>query len=131
MELATMDLIAQMRDQIRTRDDIITSAIEAMNKENASSPYLSMINDFPALAVLEKSNPEWIAPLAQSIKNGGSCSIDAPLNVSSIHSALTLWKTSIKDQMIAIAIYGLLLERGEITHHNQREFITVLMICSN
>lgn len=130
MELEMMNLVAQMRDQIRTRDDVITSAIEAMNKENASSPYLSMINDFPALAVLEKSNPEWIEPVARSLKENGACSLDAPLNVRSLHSALSLWKTSADDQMIAIAIYGLLVERGSIDHA-PRNFINVLMICSD
>ena len=130
MELATMDLVAQMRDQIRTRDDIITSAIEAMNKENASSPYLSMINDFPALAVLEKSNPEWIEPVARSLKENGACSLDAPLHIRSLHSALSLWKTTTNDQMIAIAIYGLLIGRGQL-NHAPRNFINVLMICSD
>lgn len=130
MELATMDLVAQMRDQIRTRDDIIASAFSAMNKENANSPYLSEINSFPALAVLEKSNPEWIAPLARSLKESGACSLDAPLHVRSLHSALSLWKTSSKDQMIAIAIYGLLIERGSIDHA-PRNFIDVLMICTD
>ena len=130
MELKTMELVAQMRDQIRTRDDVIASAFSAMNKENANSPYLSEINSFPALAVLEKSNPEWIEPVARSLKENGACSLDAPLNVRSLHSALSLWKTSADDQMIAIAIYGLLVERGSI-YHAPRNFINVLMICSD
>ena len=130
MELEMMNLVAQMRDQIRTRDDIIASAFDKMNKENASSPYLSAINRFPALAVLEKSNPEWIEPVARSLKENGACSLDAPLNVRSLHSALSLWKTSADDQMIAIAIYGLLVERGSIDHA-PRNFINVLMICSD
>lgn len=130
MELATMDLVAQMRDQLRCRNDIIAAANEAMNKENAGSPYLSSINRFPALAVLENDSPNWIEPLARSLKESGACSLDAPLHVRSLHSALSLWKTTANDQMIAIAIYGLLIERGEISH-DSREFITVLMICSN
>lgn len=130
MELKTMELIAQMRDQIRTRDDVVASAFEAMNKENASSPYLSAMNRFPALAVLENSDPKWIEPLAQSLKENGACSLDAPLHVRSLHSALSLWKTANKDQMIAIAIYGLLIERGQL-NHDPKNFINVLMICSD
>ena len=130
MELEMMNLVAQMRDQIRTRDDIIASAFDKMNKENASSPYLSAINRFPALAVLENDSPDWIEPLARSLKENGACSLDAPLHIRSLHSALSLWKTTTNDQMIAIAIYGLLIERGQL-NHAPRNFINVLMICSD
>lgn len=130
MELKTMELIAQMRDQLCGRDDIIATAKNAMNKELANAPYFNEINSFPALAVLENSDPKWIEPLAQSLKENGACSLDAPLHVRSLHSALSLWKTTTNDQMIAIAIYGLLIERGQL-NHAPRNFINVLMICSD
>ena len=130
MELEMMNLVAQMRDQLRVREDVLMDAKNAMSKELKNAPYSNAVNSFPALAVLENSDPNWIEPLARSLKESGACSLDAPLHVRSLHSALSLWKTSSKDQMIAIAIYGLLVERGSIDHA-PRNFINVLMICSD
>ena len=130
MELATMDLIAQMRDQLRVREDVLMDAKTAMFKELKNAPYFNAVQNFPALAVLENVAPNWIEPMAQSLKNGVEFNIDAPLEIRSIHSALSLWKTSDRDQLITIVIYGYMVENGSI-NHSPKDFKNVLMICSN
>ena len=130
MELATMDLIAQMRDQLRVREDVLMDAKNAMIKELKNAPYSDAVNSFPALAVLENGNEEWIEPMAQSLRNGVEFNIDAPLEIRSIHSALSLWKTSDRDQLITIIIYGYMVENGSICH-SPDDFKNALMICSN
>jgi hypothetical protein len=130
MELEMMNLIAQMRDQLCNRDDVIAAAIEAMNKAVEKLPYSDAIKSFPALAVLENVAPTWIEPLAQSLENKGELNINAPIEIRSIHSALALWQPNNRDQWITIIIYGLLVERGEI-NHSPDDFKTTLMICSN
>ena len=130
MELATMDMVAQMRDQLRLREDVLTNAKNAMLKELKNAPYLDAVSSFPALAVLENGNEEWIEPMAQSLRNGVKFNIDAPLEIRSIHSALSLWKTSDRDQLVTIIIYGYMVENGKCCH-SPNDFKNVLMICSN
>ena len=130
MELATMDLVAQMRDQLRVREDVLTNAKNAMIKELKNAPYSNAVNSFPALAVLENGNEKWIEPMARSLRNGVEFNIDAPLEIRSIHSALSLWKTSDRDQLITIIIYGYMVENGKCCH-SPKDFKNVLMICSN
>ena len=57
MELEMMNLVAQMRDQLRVREDVLMDAKNAMSKERSSAPYSNAVNSFPALAVLENSDP--------------------------------------------------------------------------
>ena len=130
MELETMELITQMRDKLRSREDVLATAIETMNKENANSPYLKLFNSFPALAVLENVAPHWIEPMARSLENNIALTLDAPLEIRSIHSALSLWKPSNRDQLVTIIIYGFLVENGKICH-SPDDFKTTLMICTN
>ena len=130
MELKTMELIAQMRNQLRSRDDVLATAKDAMYKELTLAPYINALRSFPALAVLENVAPEWIEPLAQSLENNGALTLDAPLEIRSIHSALSLWKPSNRDQIVTIIIYGILVERGEI-RHSPDDFKTTLMVCTN
>ena len=130
MELATMDMVAQMRDQLRLREDVLTNAKNAMLKELKNAPYLDAVSSFPALAVLENGNEEWIEPLARSLESNGACSLDAPIHVRSLHSALTLWKTNNRDQLVTIIIYGYMVENGSICH-SPKDFNNILMICSN
>ena len=130
MELEMMNLVAQMRDQIRVREDVLMDAKNAMSKELKSAPYSDAVNRFPALAVLENVAPTWIEPMAQSLENKSALSIDAPIEIQSIHSALSLWKPSNRDQLVTIIIYGFLVENGKICH-SPDDFKTTLMICSN
>ena len=127
MEIKTMELIAHLRDQLCGRDDIIAEAKNAMNKECLLAPYFNAINSFPALAVLENCAPEWIEPLAQSLETNSRL-LHAPLQVRGLHSALSVWKPCNRDQIVAIVVYGFLVERGKISH-SPRDFIDVLMIC--
>ena len=57
MELAIMDMVAHLRDQLRVREDVLMDAKNAMSKERSSAPYSNAVNSFPALAVLENSDP--------------------------------------------------------------------------